>query len=303
MVSVITRGNAPKQLVPGLNEIFGLSYGSIDNEHVPLFERESTNRAFEEEVLHTGFGMAAVKAEGAAVDFDTSQEAWTARYVVETVALAFAITEEAMEDNLYDTWSKLRAKELGRAMAEFKQTKAANIFNNGFTAGFNGGDGVPLFSAAHPTIGAGNLSNTVATDLSETALENALINISLFRNDRNRLIGSKGMMLLIPPQLQFVACRILESSLRSGTADNDINAIKYKGMLPRGYVINHRLTDTNAWFIKTDVVNGTKMFTRKPVQTKEDYDFFTGNMLYKARERYVFGFSDWRGWYGSSGST
>lgn len=303
MANVITRGNASKQLVPGLNEIFGLSYGTVDNEHVNLFERDSTNRAFEEEVLQSGFGTAPVKAEGAGVDFDTSQEAWTARYIVETIALAFAITEEAQEDNLYDTWAKVRSKELGRAMAETKQTKASNIFNNGHTSGFNGGDQVPLFSASHPTVGAGNQSNTVAVDLSETALENALINISLFKNDRGRLIGSKGMMLLVPPQLQFVACRLLESALRPGTADNDLNAIRSKGMLPRGYEVNMRLTDTNAWYIKTDVPNGTKMFVRTPLKTKEDVDFYTGNIMFKARERYVFGWSDWRGWYGSSGST
>lgn len=302
-MAAITRANIAKQLLPGLNAIFGVEYGSVDNEHEALYAIENSERAFEEEVLFTGFGTAPTKQEGAAVEYDNAQEQWTARYTMETVALAFSITEEAMEDNLYDTFAKVRAKALARAMANTKQVKAANTFNNGFSASFTGGDAVALFSGSHPTLAAGNQSNTVAVDLSETAIENALINISLFKDDRGILIGAKGVSLHVPPQLQFVAERILKSPARVATADNDLNAVKSMGMLPGGYSVNHRFTDTNAWFMKTDVPNGTKMFVRVPLQTKMEPDFDTGNLRFKSRERYAFGWSDWRGWYGSSGST
>lgn len=303
MAVPINRANIAKQLLPGLNAIFGVSYGEVDNEHLPLFETETSERAFEEEVAFTGFGTAPVKEEGAAVEYDTATELYTSRYTMETIALAFSLTEEAMEDNLYDTFAKIRAKGLARAMANTKQVKAADIFNNGFSASYTGGDGVSLFNASHPTYDYGNISNTVSTDLSETALETALINISLFRDNRGILIGSRGLLLAVPPQLQFVAERILKSPGRSGTADNDINAMRNMGLLAQGYVVNHRFTDTNAWFIKTDVPNGTKMFNRVALQTKMEPDFDTGNLRYKARERYAFGWSDWRGWYGSAGSS
>ena len=302
-MAAITRANIAKQLLPGLNAVFGVEYGSIDDEHLPLFEVETSERAFEEEVLFTGFGTAPMKQEGEAVEYDNAQEAWTSRYTMETIALAFSITEEAMEDNLYDTFARIRAKALARAMANTKQVKAANVFNNGFNSLFPGGDAVPLFSTAHPTIGAGNFSNSVSVDLSETAIENALINISLYRDDRGILIGAKGVSLHLPPQLQFVGERILKSPGRVGTTDNDVNAMKSKGVLPGGYHINHRFMDTNAWFIKTDAPNGTKMFNRVALQTKMEPDFDTGNLRYKARERYAFGWSDWRGWYGSAGAT
>lgn len=302
-MAAISRSNISKQLLPGLNAIFGVEYGSVDNEHLPLFDIEKSERAFEEEVLWSGFGTAPVKNEGSAVDFDNAAEAWTSRYTMETIALAFAITEEAMEDNLYDTWAKVRAKGLARSMANTKQVKGANIFNNGFAAGYTGGDGQPLFSASHPTATAGNQSNTVAVDLSETGIENALINISLYKDDRGLLIGAQGESLHIPPQLQFIAERILKSPGRQGTADNDINAMRNMGLLPKSYTVNHRFTDTNAWFIRTNVPDGTKMFERVALATKMDEDFYTGNLLYKARERYAFGWSNWRQWYGSSGST
>jgi len=234
-MAAITRANIAKQLLPGLNAVFGVEYGMVDDEHLPLFEIENSERAFEEEVLFTGFGTAPTKDEGAAVEYDNAQEAWTSRYTMETIALAFSITEEAMEDNLYDTFARVRAKALARAMANTKQVKGANVFNNGFNTAYPGGDNVPLFSASHPTIGAGNFSNTTAVDLSETALENALINISLYKDDRGILIGAKGVSLHIPPQLQFVADRLLMSPGRVGTTDNDINAIKSMGMLPGGY--------------------------------------------------------------------
>ena len=304
-MSILTRAQFAKQLVPGLNAIFGTAYKSIDNEHTPLFDVEKSDRSFEEEVLMTGFGTAPTKTEGDQVFFDTASEAWTSRYTHETVAMAFAITEEAIEDNLYGTTGKMKANAMGRAMANAKQVKAANVFNNGFSTSplYVGGDGQPLFSTAHPTIGGGNQSNRVASDMSETALESALINISLFRDDRGLLLGARAVSLHIPPQLQFVAHRILFSDLRVGTADNDTNAMKDMGLFSKGYTINHRFTDTNAWFIRTDIPNGTKMFVRAPLATKDDVDFLTGNMRYKARERYSFGWSDWRQWFGSSGST
>jgi len=302
-MAAISRANIAKELLPGLNAIFGVEYGEVDNEHTALFDIEKSERAFEEEVLWTGFGTAPVKTEGANVEFDNAAEAWTARYTMQTVALAFAITEEAMEDNLYDTFAKVRAKGLARSMANTKQTFAANVFNNGFSSSYTGGDGYALFSTTHPTQSAGNQSNSVAVDLSETALENALINISLFKDDRGILIGAKAESLHIPPQLQFVAERILKSPGRAATADNDINAMRAMGLLSKGYTVNHRFTDTNAWFLRTDVPNGTKMFDRTSLATKMDEDFYTGNLLYKARERYAFGWSNWRQWYGSSGST
>jgi len=304
-MSILTRAQFAKQLVPGLNAIFGTAYKSIDNEHAPLFDIERSDRSFEEEVLMTGFGTAPVKSEGDQVFFDTASEAWTSRYTHETVAMAFAITEEAIEDNLYGTTGKMKANAMGRAMANAKQVKAANVYNNGFntSALYAGGDGKPLFASDHPTLAAGSQSNKVSSDLSETALEAALINISLTKDDRGLLIGARAVSLHIPPQLQFVAHRILFSDLRVGTADNDTNAMKDMGLFSKGYNVNHRFTDTNGWFIRTDVPNGTKMFIRAPLATKDDVDFLTGNMRYKARERYSFGWSDWRQWYGSSGST
>jgi len=304
-MAILTRAQFAKQLVPGLNAIFGTAYKSIDNEHTPLFDSEKSDRSFEEEVLMTGFGTAPVKTEGDQVFFDTASEAWTSRYTHETVAMAFAITEEAIEDNLYGTTGKMKANAMGRAMANAKQVKAANVYNNGFSTSslYAGGDGKPLFATDHPTLAAGTQSNRASSDLSETALEAALINISLTKDDRGLLIGARAVSLHIPPQLQFVAHRILFSDLRVGTADNDTNALKDMGLFSKGYTVNHRFTDPNAWFIRTDVPNGTKMFIRASLATKDDVDFLTGNMLYKARERDSVGWSDWRQWYGSSGST
>jgi len=301
-MATISRASITKELVPGLNAILGLAYKNVDDEATALFDVESSERAFEEEVMFSLFGTAPDKAEGAAVEYDTAQEGWTARYTMETVALAFAITEEAMEDNLYDSFSKVRAKGLGRAMGNTEQTKGANVYNNGFNAAFVGGDGVPLFSASHPTRTAGLQSNSVAVDLSETALENAYIDITLYKDDRGILIGAMPRSLHIPPQLNFVAHRILKSPLRVGTADNDANALKDMGMFSRGYTINRRFTDSNAWYIRTDIENGLKKFNRIPLSTKMEGDFDTGNMRYKSRQRYKFGWSDWRGAYGSSGS-
>ena len=299
----ITRAQVAKQLVPGLNAIFGLTYKEVDNEHVPLYDMETSERAFEEEVLMTQFGTAPVKYEGAAVQYDDAQEAWTARYTHETIALGFAITEEAMEDNLYDSLSKIKAKALARAMATTKQIKAADLFNNGFNSAKPIGDGQSLFSTAHPTLAAGTQSNRVSVDLAESAIEDAVIAISLFKDDRDVLIGTKAKSLHIPPQLQFVATRLLESPGQPGGTNNNINAMKSMGVLPGGVFVNHRFTDTNAWFIRSDAPNGTKMFSRVKLSTKMEGDFDTGNMRYKARERYSFGVSDWRQWYGSSGAS
>ena len=311
----INRGNIAKQLLPGLNAVFGLEYGSIEDEHVPLFEVENSDRAFEEEVLFTGFGEAPTKSEGAAVQFDSATESFTSRYSHETVALAFAVTEEAMEDNLYDTFAKIRARGLARAMSTTKQTKAANVFNNGFSTSFPGGDGQPLFSNSHPVVGGTQDNLLAASDLSETTLETALIAIQNTKDDRNILIGSRARSLHIPPDLQFTAEKILASTLSTqigvnpttaangATNINDINAIRSMSMLPGGYFVNHRFTDANAYFIKTDVPNGAKMFVRAPLATKMEPDFDTGNLRFKARERYSFGFSDWRSYYGSSGSS
>lgn len=313
----ITRGSTPRQLEPGLNYIMGLSYNEIDNEHLPLYEIEKSVRSFEEEVMFSMFGEAPVKSEGSAIIYEDAEELWTARYTHETVAYGFAITEEALEDNLYDTYSKLRAKALGRGMASTKQTKAASLFNNGFSASYTIGDGAALFSAAHPTVAAGSQSNTAgAVDLSETAIENAHIAISLYKDDRGILIGARPVSLHIPPDLQFTAHKLLNSTLTttmayasagSGNAgvsnQNAVNAVRSLGILPKGVFVNHRFTDTNGWFIKTDVPNGTKMFTRRPLASKMEGDFDTGNLRYKVSERYSFGVSDWRGWYGASGSS
>lgn len=310
---VISRSQEQKQLIPGLNAVFGVSYGSVDGEHIPLFDIETSRRSFEEEVLNTGFGTAPTKPEGQAVDYDDAQEAWTARYDHETIALAFAITEEAVEDNLYDTFSKLNAQALGRAMANTKQVKAANVFNFGFDTTRPIGDNQPLFSDSHPTLSAGNQDNKGTADLSETSLQNAIISIADFKDDRGILIGATPSSLHIPSDLRFTAFKILKSDLSTtlataaGTAGgltnvNDTNALRRMGFFPKGVFINHRFTDTDAWFIRTDVPNGTKHFIRKPIQTRMEGDFDTGNMRYKARERYSFGVSNWRQWWGEDGS-
>ena len=303
----INRASISKELLPGLNAVFGMEYGEVNNEHEPLFEVENSDRAFEEEVLFTGFGTAPTKGEGASVSYDDAQESYSARYTAETIALAFAVTEEAMEDNLYDTFAKLRAKGLARAMANTKQVKAANIYNNGFSDTI--GDGAAFFSAAHPTISDGNQSNLLAaSDLSEATLETALTTAQKIKDDRGILIGASVVSLHIPVDYWAVADKILSSPGNTGTSaaaanpnTNAINAIRNMGMVPEGYYINRRFTDTDAWFVKTDVPNGTKMFVRSPLQTKMEPDFDTGNLRFKARERYSFGVSDWRGWFGSAG--
>ena len=303
----INRASISKELLPGLNAVFGVEYGEVNDEHKPLYDIENSDRAFEEEVLFTGFGSAPTKGEGAAVTYDDAQESYVARYTAETVALAFAITEEAMEDNLYDTFAKLRAKGLARAMANTKQVKAANLFNNGF--GTNIGDGVPFFSASHPTISAGLQSNlAAAADLSEATLETILTNIQKITDDRGILIGASAVSLHIPVDSWAIADRVLSSPGNTQTSaaganpnNNAINATRHLGMLPDGYYINRRFTDTDAYFVKTDVPNGAKMFNRTPLQTKMEPDFDTGNLRFKARERYSFGVSDWRGYFGSAG--
>jgi hypothetical protein len=310
----INRASISKELLPGLNAIFGLEYGNVDNEHAPLFDTENSDRAFEEEVLFTGFGTAPVKGEGASVQYDQAQEGYTARYTHETVALAFAITEEAMEDNLYDTFSKLRARGLARAMANTKQVKASDVFNNGFSSSYLGGDGVALFSTAHPTL-TGNQSNIIgSSDLSESSLETGLIAISKVKDDRGILIGAQAVSLHVPTDLVFVADQILNSTMSTtigvnptdtsvgATNLNDINSIRNQGMVPKGFFVNRRFTDTNNWFLKTDVPNGTKMFVRAALATKMEEDFDTGNLRFKARERYSFGWSDWRGFFGANPS-
>lgn len=303
MAAVIARSNTPKQLVPGLNKIFGLAYNDVLNEHTPLYQMDNSQKAYEEELLQGQFGAAPTKSEGDGVHYDTMQELWTSRYTHETIALAYAITEEAIEDNLYEALSKVRTRALGRAMAVTKQVKAANIFNNAFSPSFVGGDLKPLCATDHPLAGGGTLSNRVSVDLSETALENAIITMAGWTDDRGILIGVQAKSLHIPPNLQFEAERILKTPLQPFTADNTINALKSSGKLSGGVYINHRFTDTNAWFLQTDVPDGTKHFTRIKLSTKMEGDFDTGNMRYKARERYSFGWSDWRRWYGSSGST
>ena len=297
----INRAAISKELLPGLNAVFGMEYGEVNNEHEPLYEVENSDRSFEEEVLFTGFGTAPIKNEGAAVVYDDAGESFTARYTNETIALAFAITEEAMEDNLYDTFAKLRAKGLARAMANTKQVKAAKLYNEGFTTAQ--GDGVSLFNASHPTVGDGNQSNTAtAAAISEASLESAVIQIQKFKDDRGILIGSSAVSLHVPVDLMFTCDVLLNTPGIVGSADNDINSVRNLGVFPSGYFTNRRFTDTNAFFIKTDVPNGSKMFNRTPLQTKMEPDFDTGNLRFKARERYSFGVSDWRGWFGNQGA-
>ena len=298
----INRAQLAKELEPGLNALFGLEYKRYENEAAQIFSQESSDRAFEEEVMLVGFGEAAVKPEGSAVAFDTAKEAFTARYVHDTIALAFALTEEAVEDNLYDTLSARYTKALARSMAYTKQVRGANVLNNAFST--TGGDGVTLASTAHPTTFGGTWSNRSSTDadINETSLEQAMIDIAGFIDERGLKIAMNGRKLIIPVNIQFVADRILNSTLRVGTADNDINALRNMGMLPEGYVVNHYLTDTDAWFVKTDCPNGFKHFVRAALATGMEGDFDTGNMRYKARERYSFGYSDPRAVYASQGS-
>lgn len=306
----INRNSIPKSLVPGVHEFVGMSYGDTPEEHTPLFEINNSVRAFEEEVYVSGMGGAEVKGEGSAVAFDDIQETYTSRYQMETVAIGFAVTKEAFDDDLYDNIARAKAMELGRAMADTKQVKAAAIFNRGFNASYTGGDGVPLFSSAHPTISGTNFDNAVATDLSESALEDACIGISKFTNDRGILISARPQSLHIPSDLTFIAEKILKSDLSTGigiqnTADksvNDVNALRSMGKFPKGVFVNHRFTDPDAWFIKTSVQNGTKMFVRESLSGSEDADFVTDNMLFKFRERYAFGWTDPRAWYGSAGA-
>ena len=297
----INRAAISKELLPGLNAVFGMEYGEVNDEHLPLYEIENSDRSFEEEVLFTGLGAAPTKNEGAAVVYDDAGESFTARYTNETIALAFAITEEAMEDNLYDTFAKLRAKGLARAMANTKQVKAAKLYNEGFTTAQ--GDGVSLFNTAHPTVGDGNQSNIgTAAAISEASLESAVIAIQKFKDDRGILIGSSAVSLHVPVDLMFTCDVLLNTPGIVGSADNDINSVRNLGVFPSGYFTNRRFTDTNAFFIKTDVPNGSKMFNRTPLQTKMEPDFDTGNLRFKARERYSFGVSDWRGWFGNQGA-
>ena len=299
----ISRQQLAKELEPGLNALFGLEYANYENQHLEIFDVENSDRAFEEEVMLSGFANAAVKSEGAAVTFDSAQEAFTSRYTHETVALAFALTEEAIEDNLYDTIATRYTKALARSMANTKQIKGANVLNNGFSSSFPGGDGKELFATDHPSQ-SGDQKNELSTsaDLSETSIEQALIDIAAFTDERGLKIAARGVKMIIPSELQFTAERIMKSPARVGTADNDLNAIASKGMIPQGYVVNNFLTDTDAFFIKTDVPNGLKMFERAAIKTAMEGDFDTGNVRYKARERYSFGFSDWRGIFGSPGA-
>jgi hypothetical protein len=300
----ISRAQLLKELLPGLNALFGLEYAKYGEEHKEIFETETSERSFEEETKLSGFTAAPVKNEGSALAYDNAQEAWTARYNHETIAQGFSLTEEAIEDNLYDSLSGRYTKALARSMAYTKQVKAANVLNNGFTPGFNGGDGVPLFSIQHPLVSGGTNSNRPSTnaDLNETSLENAVIQIAGWTDERGLLIAAKPVKLVVPPALMFVATRLLETELRVGTADNDINAIKNNGSIPGGYTVNHYLTDTNGWYLTTDVPNGMKHFVRVPLQNSMDGDFDTGNVRYKSRERYSFGFSDPLGMFGSPGA-
>jgi hypothetical protein len=298
----ISRGQLVKELEPGLNALFGLEYKNYANEHAEIFDTENSDRAFEEEVMLSGFANAPIKAEGTGVTFDNAQETFTARYTHETLALAFAITEEAIEDNLYDRLASRYTKALARSMANTKQVKAAKVLNNGFGTA-NGGDGKELLATDHPIV-TGTEQNELSTaaDLNETSLEQALIDIAALTDERGLKIAAKGMKLIVPSALQFTAERLMKSTQRVGTADNDINAVVSMGMIPQGYAVNHYLTDTDAWFIKTDVPNGLKHFVRAPLKTAMEGDFTTGNVRYKARERYSFGFSDWRGIFGSPGA-
>ena len=299
----ISRSQLVKELEPGLNALFGLEYKNYADEHAEIFDVENSDRAFEEEVMLSGFANASVKPEGTGVNYDTAQESFTARYTHETLALAFSITEEAIEDNLYDRLASRYTKALARSMANAKQVKAANVLNNAFDSNFTGGDGVELCSAVHPIV-AGTFKNELSTaaDLNETSLEQSLIDIAAMTDERGLKIAAKGVKMIIPSALQFTAERLMKSQGRTGTADNDINAVGSMGMIPQGYVVNHYLTDTDAFFIKTDVPNGLKMFVRAPVKTSMEGDFETGNVRYKARERYSFGFSDPRGIFGSPGA-
>ena len=301
----ISRAQLLKELLPGLNALFGLEYKKYGEEHKEIYETETSDRSFEEETKLSGFSAAPVKNEGQAIAYDNAQEAWTARYNHETIAMGFSITEEAMEDNLYDSLSARYTKALARAMAYTKQVKAASILNNGFNSAFTYGDGKSLFATDHPLVSGGTNSNrpTVASDLNETSLENAVIQIAGWTDERGLLIAAKPRKLIVPPALMFVATRLLETNLRVGTADNDINALKNNGSIPEGYTVNHFLTDTNAWFLKTDVPNGLKHFVRVAMSTSMDADFDTGNSRYKARERYSFGVSDALGAYGSPGAS
>jgi len=298
----ISRGQLVKELEPGLNALFGLEYKNYANEHAEIFDTENSDRAFEEEVMLSGFANAPIKAEGTSVSFDNAQETFTARYTHETLALAFAITEEAIEDNLYDRLASRYTKALARSMANTKQVKAANVLNNAFATA-NGGDGKALCATDHP-IAAGTDRNELSTaaDLNETSLEQSLIDIAAMTDERGLKIAAQGVKMIVPSALQFTAERLMKSSGRTATADNDINAVVSKGMIPQGYVVNHYLTDTDAFFIKTDVPNGLKHFVRSPMKTAMEGDFTTGNVRYKARERYSFGFSDWRGIFGSPGA-
>jgi hypothetical protein len=300
----ISRAQLLKELLPGLNALFGLEYAKYGEEHKEIYETETSERSFEEETKLSGFSAAPVKAEGAAIAYDNAQEAWSTRYNHETIALGFSITEEAIEDNLYDSLSARYTKGLARAMAYTKQVKGAAVLNNGFSASYPGGDGVALFSASHPLVSGGVNSNTpsVQADLNETSLEAAVIQIAAWTDERGLLIAAKPRKLIVPPALMFVAKRLLDTELRVGTADNDINALKSMGAIPEGYSVNHFLTDNNAWFICTDVPNGLKHFVRTPLSNSMDGDFDTGNVRYKSRERYSFGWSDPLGMFGSSGS-
>jgi len=300
----ISRAQLLKELLPGLNALFGMEYARYGEEHKEIYETETSERSFEEETKLSGFSAAPVKNEGSAISYDNGQEAWTARYNHETIALGFSLTEEAIEDNLYDSLSARYTKALARAMSYTKQVKAAAVLNNGFSNSYPGGDGVALFSDAHPLVSGDTNSNEPATaaDLNETSLENAVIQIAAWTDERGLLIAAKPRKLIVPPALQFVATRLLETELRVGTNDNDVNAIKNNGSIPEGYAINHFLTDTNAWFLTTDVPNGMKHFVRTPLQQSMDGDFDTGNVRYKSRERYSFGWSDPLGMYGSPGA-
>ena len=300
----ISRAQLLKELLPGLNALFGLEYARYGEEHKEIYETETSERSFEEETKLSGFSAAPVKNEGAAIAYDNGQEAWTSRYNHETIAMGFSLTEEAIEDNLYDSLSARYTKALARSMAYTKQVKAAAVLNNGFTAGYTGGDGKTLFANDHPLVSGGTNSNipSTAADLNETSLEAAVIQISLWTDERGLLIAAKPKKLIVPPALQFVATRLLETELRVGTNDNDINALKNNGSVAEGYTINHWLTDPNAWFLTTDVPNGMKHFVRVPLQNGMDGDFDTGNVRYKSRERYSFGWSDPLGMYGSAGA-
>jgi hypothetical protein len=300
----ISRAQLLKELLPGLNALFGLEYARYGEEHKEIYETETSERSFEEETKLSGFSAAPVKNEGSAIRYDNAQEAWTARYNHETIALGFSLTEEAIEDNLYDSLSARYTKALARAMSYTKQVKAANVLNNGFSAGYTGGDGVSLFNTAHPLVSGGTNGNTptTAADLNETSLENAVIQIAAWTDERGLLIDAKPKKLIVPPALQFVATRLLETELRVGTTDNDVNALKNNGSIPEGYTINHFLTDSNGWYLTTDVPNGMKHFVRSPLANSMDGDFDTGNVRYKSRERYSFGWSDPLGMYGSPGA-